>query len=555
MKVLDYDEFVRKTNQYASKPQKDRYTIALYGLVGEIGSVVAAVKKKILAEDGESAWDQPNDEIKEELGDALWYVFALAQVLNDSPFDILANNIELLRHEIDGANERAQKIGAALDPSAKDAFLAAAKSFPSADDYRFDDYQKLAFKTARTDGHVLLEVCLAVLWQLGAELLRSTLPKIEISLNKNVADRPANTSLGGITWHLCALASLYHLSMDDVVAFNRNKVRFRSERGNPTPLHDDSRDPKEQFPREFDVAFVPVGPRKSRMYVDGKPLGDDITDNAYKDDGYRFHDVLHLAFIAHLGWSPVVRGFMKRKRKSQNDMVDEVEDGGRAQVVEELVIKAIHSEGERQAQLTGRCSVDGPDRLFPDRSLITFQLLKTLRTYVQDLEVWKNTFWEWENAVFEGCEIFSALRRAKQGTVHVDLGRRKLTFVARVSAGLQGVSVGLGMASTPEAIDPTKESLSAAEIDWALGHGRLAETVAAKRAILEALGFAADSPDYGQLSVWLDDSNRVYVTSSHAVQERAWSLRALDYKVAFTRSSGQVICTAVAIADINDIRK
>ena len=48
---------------------------------------------------------------------------------------------------------------------------------------------------------------------------------------------------------------------------------------------------------------------------------------------------------------------MKRKRKSKNDSVDEVEDGGRAKVVEELVIKAIHSEGDRQANAAGRCIV------------------------------------------------------------------------------------------------------------------------------------------------------------------------------------------------------
>lgn len=556
MKVADYDEFVCNTNQYASKPQKERRAIALYGLVGEIGSLAAAAKKKILAEGGETGWNEPNDEIKEELGDALWYVFALAQAVNDGPFDILAHDIELLRREIGDETERAQKIGSALDPSTKDEFLVAAKSFPPAHGYCFDDYQKLAFKTVRTDGHVLLEVCLAVLWQLGAELLRSTLPKIEISLNKNMADRPANTVLGEMARYLCALASLYHLSMEDVVASNCEKVAFRLKRGTSTPLHDDDREPKEQFPRVFDVSFVPVGAGKSRMYVDGEPLGDDLTDNAYKDDGYRFHDVIHLAFIAHLGWSPVVRGFMKRKRKSQNDMVDEVEDGGRAQVVEELVIKAIHSEGERQAQLSGRCSVEGPERLFPDRSLITFQLLKTLRFYVHDLEVWKNTYWEWENAIFEGCEVFYELCNAKQGTVSVDLHRRKLTFVPRVSANLRGITVGLGMGTASEAADGTREGLSAAEIEWALRHNHLPETIAAKRAILGTLGLAADNPNYkNQLNIWIANGNRVYVTSTLEVQERAWSLHALDYKVAFTRSSGQVICTATAIADINDIRK
>jgi predicted amidohydrolase len=53
MKADDYSDFVRRTDQYATKPPGERHAIALYGLVGEIGSLVSAVKKKILAEGGE----------------------------------------------------------------------------------------------------------------------------------------------------------------------------------------------------------------------------------------------------------------------------------------------------------------------------------------------------------------------------------------------------------------------------------------------------------------------------------------------------------------------
>jgi NTP pyrophosphatase (non-canonical NTP hydrolase) len=500
VRVTEYNDFVRKTKQFGGKPKVEQQAIALYGLVGEIGSLVAAVKKQILAEGGETTWDQPNDEIKEELGDALWYCYASAQIVNQRPFDILASDIEILRQEIGSANERAQKIATTLDPLTRDAFLEAAKLFPRPEGYCFDDYQRLAFKTARTDGRVLLEVCLAVLWQLGAELLRPTLPQIEITLNKNVADRPTNIILGEITWHLSAMASLYHLSLDEVVAFNCQKVSFRSERSQPTPLHDADRDPKEQFPRVFHVSFVRIGANRSRMYFDGRPLGDDLTDNFYQDDGYRFHDVIHLALIAHLGWSPVVRGLMKRKRKSKNDRVDEVEDGGRAQVVEELVVKAIHSEGDRQAKAAGRCRVGKPTRLFPGRNLINFRLLKTLRTYVEGLEVWNNTFWEWENAIYEGCEMFFELSNETQGMVRVDLEKRRLTFTPTVSPGLQGITVGLGMGTTNSAVssEEAKNILFAAELEWAESRGRIADTVAAKRAILEALGLGNDRPSSGR---------------------------------------------------------
>jgi len=208
MKITDYDAFVRTTSQFAAKARDEQRSIALYGLVSEIGSVVAAVKKKILAEGGEDArWDQPNDEIKEELGDALWYCYSTARIINNGFYDILATHIAALRAEIGSGDERAQKIATSLDPAKRVAFLEAAKSFPPATGYTFDAYQNLAFMTARTDGRVLLEVCLAVLWQLGAELLRVTLPKIEIALNRNVADRDPNVVLGEVAWHLSAMAS------------------------------------------------------------------------------------------------------------------------------------------------------------------------------------------------------------------------------------------------------------------------------------------------------------------------------------------------------------
>src|SRR2546425_1996035 len=60
-----------------------------------------------------------------------------------------------------------------------------------------------------------------------------------------------------------------------------------------------------------------------------------IQDNAYDDDGYRFHDVFHFAHLAILGWSPVLRKLLKRKRR--NDvLVDEVEDGRSEEHTSEL---------------------------------------------------------------------------------------------------------------------------------------------------------------------------------------------------------------------------
>ncbi len=547
MKAAEYDGFVRRTDRSASKSKADRRSIALYGLVGEIGSLVSAVKKKILSEGGEVAWDQPNEEIKEEIGDTLWYCYSLAQVANDEFVDILASDISLLTREIGGQNERAEKIRAALNPESKDEFLAAAQHFPGGGSCSFNDYQKLAFKTARTDGRTLLEVCLAVLPQLGAELLRPTLPEIELTLNKNIADRPTNVVLGEIAWHLAAIASLYHVPLNDVVEFNQNKVSFRAERGTPTPLHDAGRPAHERLPDSFEVAFVRVGPGVSRMYFEGRRLGNDLTDNATNDDGYRFHDVIHLALVAHLGWSPVVRGFMGRKRPD----VDEVEDSGRAKVVEELVIKAIHAEGERLQKEGGRCSVDGPSRLFPDRSAIPFTLLKTLRSWVEGREVWKNAYWEWEDAIYRGSEIFFQLRQERQGTVYVDLRSREVQFAPELAPDIPGVTVGLGMGSANGGdLERHKEMLSEFELQWAREKECVLQTIAAKRALAQALGFSDKAAPWHEFVVQVVGDRRVSVRASGGFQERIWALGVVGYKAAFTAAHEHAICTIAALADI-----
>lgn len=550
MLVSAYNEFVKKTDQYKDKTPAERRAIALYGIVGEIGSLVSAVKKKLLAEDGEHHWNKANDEIVGELGDVIWYCFSLAQIENvGRQVNILTNDIALLKRELSGKNERAQKVHAALDVSRKDAFLAAAKDLPRTPELRFADYQELAFLTARTNGRVLLEVCLAVLWQLAAELLRLTLPAIELTLNKRVADRRVNVVLGEIAWHLAAIASVYGISLDAVVEANERKVSFRAERSDPTPLHDLQDDPSEQLPRQMAVSFISVSPEHTRMYVGGKMLGNTLDDNSYVDDGYRFHDVMHLACIAYLGWSPVQRGFLRRKRKSRKDKTDAVEDGARAKLVEEVVLKAIHSEGVRLSKESGRPPAAGEVvRLFPTRSAITFRLLKAVQEHVDGLEVSKNKFWEWEDAIYNGADIFHQLRCEQQGTVTLDMEKRTLTFSPTVCIDLKGVVVGVGSAIvTPKELAEERNSaLTSTEL---VNEREVAHYVAAKRAILGALGIDRVEDHYGSIVLNLLGAGRVSVKASGVVREQAWRLGAIAYQMTFTPMNDGLYCTAVALAD------
>jgi hypothetical protein len=59
-----------------------------------------------------------------------------------------------------------------------------------------------------------------------------------------------------------------------------------------------------------------------------------LTDNSRRVDAYRFHDAIHMGFMAVLGWSPTMRAALRLKRKS-DQQTDECEDGARAIFAEE----------------------------------------------------------------------------------------------------------------------------------------------------------------------------------------------------------------------------
>lgn len=538
MKISTYDRFVADTDQAAEKPKAVRWDIAIYGLAGEIGSLLAAIKKRLLDEDGQANWNVVNEEILDELGDILWYGFSLARIENSThPVNIFAHDIRNLRAEIEAPDARGERLRAILDKSKCEEFLVRAASFPRATRVMtFDDYQTLAFLTARTGDQTLIEVCMAVLWQLSAQILRKKLPDIELELNKDATDRPMNDLLGEIAWHVAAVASLYRVNLSDVAQRNMEKVEFR-KKGLPTPLHDADAIESQQFPRKFEIAFVSVAEHRCRMYFDGRRLGDELSDNSYVDDGYRYHDIMHLANVAKLGWSPVLRGLMGRKRKS-NPQVDEVEDGARAQIVEEAVIKTIHSVGIRAAQFSGVNRDQVPYKLFSRSSDITFTFLKLLNALVQGLEVSKNRFWEWEDAIRCGHEIFYFLRLHGQGTVTVDLDSRTLSFSPHVNVMLHGGAVaGLGSGAV--------QLPSASQAIPDIARWRAA---AAQLAINDALGLPVT--DLHSISVEELKEGGVNVSTTGSARKVMWERGIVSFRTTIVELDSHTIhCTAIALSD------
>lgn len=540
MLVSAFDAFVRDSDKTAGRPDEERIRINIYGLTAEIGSVVSAIKKRLLEDGSTETWDEANEEIIEELGDIMWYCFALARIVNaKKPVNIFAHDIANLRREIGATDERALQIKRVLNASSRTAFLNAAESFPKrTKEMIFEDYQSVAILTARTSDRILVEVCLAVLWQLGGELFRRLLPRVELELNRTLPDRPINDVLGEIAWHISALASTYGLQLSTIAKKNVEKVSFRLDRSKPTPLHDADCHPSEQFPRYFEVAFVTVGPGRSRMYLNGRQLGDELTDNAYDDDGYRYHDVMHLANVAKLSWSPVLRGLMGLKRK-RDSKIDEVEDGARAKIVEEAVIKAIHSEGERLATHWRPPLADSPKRLFPSSSDITFRFLKFIRNFVVDLEVHKNRYWEWEEAILKGHEIFHQLRCERQGTVTINLEKRSIAFSPDVFIDLVGRVAGLGSALVHEG-----------SVEQYPDYFDRLTVLVQKLAIIDSLKLSPTHNNLSALDVREANGKGISIKARESVQQAIWSHQIITFKTTITAQvNGSYHCTAIGLTD------
>ena len=221
----------------------------------------------------------------------------------------------------------------------------------------------------------------------------------------------AKEELGDLLWYLANTATKFGLSLEDVGRCNLRKTTNRwsieKSRSLSGSLLDEEFPPEERLPRRMAVTINEGGSKVVRMYIDGVQVGDDLRDNRYEDDGYRFHDVFHLTYASVLGWSPVLRALLKRKRKS-NPAVDEVEDGGRARVIEEGIAAMVFSYAE------GRNFLEGSEG-------VSFDLLRTIKDMTAHLEVSCRTEGEWEQAIVHGFRIWRQIRDLGEGRLKVDL--------------------------------------------------------------------------------------------------------------------------------------
>ena len=281
------------------------------------------------------------------------------------------------------------------------------------------------------------------------------------------------------------------------------------------------------------------------MYLDGQRLGDDLTDNAYDEDGYRFHDVMHLALAAKLGWSPVLRKLMGRKRKSKQQL-DQVEDGARAAIVEEAIINAIYAEGLRVASLAVPALATGPVQLFTDSSDISFTFLKRLEMLAAGLEVADSNYWEWEDAILEGFAIFNRLRGAGRGTVSADLEHRSISFSPQVLMNFSGMVAGIGVGHSCTASASDTDGFDKVEKELAHTYG--AAAVAARRqAVIAAAGLPITCAKEIHVGGWR--GNAIDVRAIGGAQDVLWEKAIVAFQAHALDGEDECRVTAVALSD------
>ena len=230
--------------------------------------------------------------------------------------------------------------------------------------------------------------------------------------------------LGDVLWNVSNIATKADLSLDEIAIRNLAKIRDRwidtSSGDSGNRFFDEAFPKNERFPRTFEISVASTRDESGRYHValhyEDRPFGNDLTDNAEEDDGYRLHDVFHLGFLTGLGWSPVLRGklFFNCKRRSNPD-IDEIEDGGRAAVIDEAIAALIFVEAKKNSFYAGVDAVE-------------YSILRTIKELTAHLEVRIRTAREWESAILSAFKVWRAIRLSHNGKILGNLSNRTLEF-------------------------------------------------------------------------------------------------------------------------------
>ena len=366
MPFADYMRTVQSTDRL---PIDDLRPV-LFGLFGEVGSIMAIAKKLRREEDAYTGYRHA---IVEEFGDTIWYFTALCCRLKISLDEIFSKTVS-------------------------------------------DTYSSIFVTTDTPD------------WPAAVTQRASVIPDLYPTLLGLGGATSAMLSLTPNSHNartiLCSFADCYlralqaaKLTFGHILDYNAEKTcgRFVEPDRITLPNFDGAFEEEEQIPANFEIAITQRKSGKSYLQWKGVFIGDPLTDNIRDEDGYRFHDVFHFAHASVLHWSPVFRALIKHKRKS-DPKVDEAQDSGRAIVVEEGLTAWIFSRAKQLG-------------FFEDQKKgISFDMLKTIQEFVSGYEVQECPLKLWEDAILQGYEVFRNIRANNGGIIVGDRTNRRITY-------------------------------------------------------------------------------------------------------------------------------
>jgi NTP pyrophosphatase (non-canonical NTP hydrolase) len=253
--------------------------------------------------------------------------------------------------------------------------------------------------------------------------------------------------LGDLLWYAAAVATACGLDLGDIADANLRRTRDRYPRQHTgaehwnRPVFDVVNPARERFPRRLVVAvterILPSGRRATTLtlvsaepdafpdgpvtiggklagFQVGAELSDPLTDNTRRVDAYRFHDAIHLGFMAVLGWSPVMRALLRLKRKSSPE-ADECEDGARAIFAEEGLAAMLSRLALGRTGFLSQTSIDG----------VVIEVAKAAAT---GLEAEAVPGWLWQSAIHQGFTAMHLLDQNGGGYLVADLDARELAY-------------------------------------------------------------------------------------------------------------------------------
>ncbi|QUN27216.1 nucleoside triphosphate pyrophosphohydrolase family protein [Cupriavidus sp. KK10] len=384
--LAEYAEKANQTDRFAEV--QDGETKLAFGFFGEVGGLLAAVKKVSRDQLRESETEVAG----EEIGDALWYLFALATAKKVDPVSVGRCCLGCVcKYFADDPRDR-QGIS----------------------NFRQIDGLIASYGT---DLGARRRELLGDLARMAGEMVSHGGRQLVLE-QSTVTD-----SLGQLLAMLALSCASFMLKLEDVARDNLVKVYGRWPGNEPkyVPLFDSKYPEHERLPRRLPMEFVERATARGTYVVQrlrGVYIGDRLTDNSNEPDDYRFHDVFHLAYAAHLGWSPVIRALLKHKRKSDQP-VDENEDGARAMIIEEGIATWIFNHAKKRDFYE-----DVP------AGKLDYGLLKQVQSMVSGYEVDACPLWQWERAILDGFRVFREMRKEEHrgGTVIVNMDDHTLSF-------------------------------------------------------------------------------------------------------------------------------